>query len=790
MLRNYLKVAWRSLKKDRQSSFLNLVGLSTGLACALFIYLWVTDELQVDKFNEKDSQVFRVMENRLRTGDIWTSPTSSGPMAAAMKADLPEVLYAVTERPAEDFTLTVGEKGEKNVRANGKYSGKDCFNIFSYGLVQGSPDQVLADKNSIILSEPLALKLFNTTSNIIGKTVELQHKEQYTVSGVFKAVPANATEQFEFVLQVDRLFTEKEWLKSWSNTGCVTRILLKEGTDVEQFNRKLAGFVKAKTNGEIKHRTPFIKLYSEDYLYGTYENGVVTGGRITYVKMFIIIAIFILIIASINFMNLSTAKAARRMKEIGIKKVAGASRGSLMLQYMGESVMLTCMALALAVLMVALLLPSFNTITGKQLMLTFDPKLAVSFLLIALLTGLLAGSYPALYLSGFKPITVLKGKLVNSAGELWIRKGLVVFQFTISAVLVVSVMVVYQQIMFVQNKNLGYKKDNVITFAREGKLASEDHLDAFLAQVKNVPGVENATYIAHNMAGHNSGTSGLRWPGRDPEDRTEFENVAVSYGMLETMGFEMKAGRPFSRDFALDSNAIIFNEAGIKYMGMKDPLGQKVELWGETRHIIGIVKDFHFESLHENVKPLFFRLNPGATDWAAIKIQAGREKETIAGLEKLYRQFNPGFLLNYKFLDEDFQRMYVAEKRISILSRYFAGLAILISCLGLFGLAAYTAQRRQKEIGVRKIVGASTGNVVMLLSRDFFKLVLIAVLIAFPLAWWATSQWLQGFAYHITPGIDTFLFAGVAMLLITCVTISYQAIRAALANPAISLRTE
>lgn len=787
MLKNYLKVAWRSLKKDRQSSLLNLVGLSTGLACALFIYLWVTDELQVDKFNEKDSQIFRVMENRIRTGDIWTSPTTSGPMAEAMKADLPEVLYAVTERPAEDVTLTVGEK---NVKADGKYSGKDVFHIFSYGLMQGSADKVLADKSSIVLSEPLALKLFNTASDIIGKTVELQHKEQYTVSGVFKAMPANATEPFEFILPVDKLFGEKEWLKSWGNTGCVTRILLKDGTDVDQFNRKLAGFVKAKSNGEIKHRTPFLKRYSEDYLYGTYENGVVTGGRITYVKMFIIIAIFILIIASINFMNLSTAKAARRMKEIGIKKVAGASRGSLMLQYMGESVMLACIALAIAVLMVALLLPSFNTLTGKQLMLTFEPKLAISFLLIALLTGLLAGSYPALYLSGFKPIAVLKGRLVNSAGELWIRKGLVVFQFTISAVLVVSVMVVYQQIKFVQNKSLGYRKDNVLTFMREGKIASEDHLDAFLAQVKALPGVESATYIAHNMAGHNSGTSGLKWPGRDPEDRTEFENVAVSYNMLETMGFEMKAGRTFSREFALDSNAIIFNEAAIKYMGMKEPLGKTVELWGETRHIIGVVKNFHFESLHEDLKPLFFRLNPDATYMAAVRLQAGREKETIAGLEKLYHQFNPGFSLNYKFLDEDYQRMYVAEKRISILSRYFAGLAILISCLGLFGLAAYTAQRRQKEIGVRKIVGASTSNVVMLLSRDFFKLVLIAVLIAFPLAWWATGQWLKDFAYHITPGIDTFLIAGMAMLLITCLTISYQAIRAALANPVVSLRTE
>lgn len=786
MFKNYLKLAWRGLKKDRQSSLLNLVGLSTGLACALFIYLWVTDEWQVDKFNEKDSQVFRVMENRIKSGGIWTSPTTSGPMAAAMKADFPEVLYAVAEWPDWKYTISVGEN---DIRSAGKYSGKDFFNIFSYPLIRGNRAQVLADNNSIVLSEPLAMKLFNTT-DIVGRTVELDHAEQCTVSGVFKAPPANATEQFDFVLPIDKQFTQKKWIKSWGNTGAHTRILLREGTDVEAFNRKLAGFVKAKTNGETKHRTPFVQRYSENYLYGTYENGVVTGGRITYVKLFIIIGIFILIIASINFMNLSTAKAAKRMKEIGIKKVAGASRGSLVMQYMGESVLLSCMALVLALLMVALLLPSFNVITGKQLVMPFHLKPALVFLLIAVITGLLAGSYPALYLSGFKPVTVLKGRLVNPIGELLIRKGLVVFQFTISAVLVVSVLVVYKQIKFVQNKNLGYKKDNVITFQREGKLSTEEHLETFLEQVRKVPGVVNAAFIAHDMTGHNSGTSGLKWPGRDPEDRTEFENVAVSYGTLETMNFEMKEGRAFSKDFGADSNAIIFNEAGIKYMGLKEPLGKTVELWGEKRHIIGVVKDFHFESLHEEVKPLFFRLNPGATYQAAIKLQDGREKETLAGLDKLYSSFNPGFSFNYKFLDEGYRRMYAAENRISVLSRYFAGLAILISCLGLFGLAAYTAQRRQKEIGVRKVVGASIGNVVVMLSRDFLKLVFISVLIAFPLAWWITGQWLEGFVYHITPGAGTFLVAGGAMLLITCITISYQALKAALANPVVSLRTE
>lgn len=787
MLKNYFKMAWRSLLNNRQSSFLNLVGLSTGLACALFIYLWVADELAADRFNEKDSRLYRVMENRIRAGGIWTSPTTSGPMAAAMKAGMPEVEYAVTEQPFDNATLSAREN---DVRANGKFTGRDFFKMFSYPLLQGNADQVLADNNSIVISETLARKLFNTTENIVGKTVELQHEKQYTVSGVFKPAPLNATEQFDFLLPIDIRFASNIYIGSWGNTGTYTRVLLREGTDIDRFNSKLAGFVKTQTNGEIKHRTPFLKRYSEDYLHGSYENGVATGGRITYVKMFTIIAVFILLIASINFMNLSTARAARRMKEIGIKKVAGASRFSLMLQYMGESVLLTFIALAVAVLLVVFLLPSFNNITGKQLTLSISPAMIGFFVLITLMTGLLAGSYPALYLSGFKPIAVLKGRLASSAGELWVRKGLVVFQFAISAVLIVSVMVVYKQIAFVQNKNLGYKRDNVIMFDREGKLDAEDHLEAFIARVRSVPGVVSATYIAHNMTGHNSGTSGVRWPGRDPEDRTEFENVAVSYDAEKTMGFEIKEGRTFSKDFASDSNAIIFNEAAIKYMAMKDPLGKTVQLWGETRHIIGVVKDFHFESLHEDVKPLFFRLNAGNTYAVAIKIRAGREKETIASLESLYRQFNPGFTFNYQFLDEGYQKMYAAEKRIGVLSRYFAGLAILISCLGLFGLAAYTAQRRQKEIGVRKVVGASVSSVVVLLSKEFLKLVVLAVLIALPLAWWATHSWLEGFAYHVTPGIGMFVLAGAVTLLITCVTISYQAVKAALANPVHSLKAE
>lgn len=787
MLKNYFRTAWRSLLKDRQFSLLNLLGLATGLACALLIYLWVSDELQVDHFFKNDDRLYRIMENRVKTDGIWTAPSSPGPMADAMKADFPEVQYAVTERRPSDHTLSIPQK---DIIASGKFTGKDFFQVFSYELLYGNPGQVLTDKHSIVLSERLAMQLFNTTRDLIGKTIEFEHRDQYTVSGIFKNPPASATEQFDYLLPFAVLYDTQDWLRSWGNTGCFTYVLLKPGTDVNRFNSRLAGYIKAKTNNEIKHRTPFASRYSENYLYGNYENGVVTGGRISYVKMFSIIAIFLIVIACINFMNLSTARAAGRMKEIGVKKVMGAGRSSLALQYLGESVLLTLIAFLFSLLLVVILLPFFNTITGKQLVLTWSPGMIASFLLIVLITGLIAGSYPALYLSGFKPVAVLKGRLMQRSGELWIRKGLVVFQFTISAILIISVIVVYKQIAFIQSKNLGYNRDHVITFDREGVLDSASHLEAFINQVNKLPDIVSATYIGHNMTGHNGGTYGIQWPGRAPNDQTEFESVATAYDVLPTMGFEMKEGRAFAREFPSDSNAILFNEAGIRFMGMKDPVGKKVVLWGEPKTIIGVVKDFHFESLHEQVKPLFFYFNPDNSYLVAVRIKAGHTSAAIAALENLYRDFNPGFPLNYRFLDEGYQKMYAAEARTGVLSRYFAGLAIIISCLGLFGLAAFTAQKRQKEISIRKVLGANTVKIVRLLAAEFLALILIANLIAIPVAAYAMSRWLSGFAYRtaITGGI--FIIAGISAVLIALLVIGSQAVKAAVINPVQSLRNE
>ena len=489
-------------------------------------------------------------------------------------------------------------------------------------------------------------------------------------------------------------------------------------------------------------------------------------------------------------MNLSTARASRRIKEVGVKKAIGARRTALVYQYLGESLSIAFLSLLVSLLLVSLFLPQFNSITEKQLTLPWGVPLVLSLLGVVLFTGLMAGSYPALYLSGFNPATVLKGKLNTGIGEVWTRKGLVVFQFTLSVILIVSVWVVYQQIEFVQSQNLGYEKDNILLFVREGQLREEEKLETFLAEISNVPGVVAASSTGHDMTGHNGGTYGVEWPGKDPDDRTEFERVAVNYDMIEMLDIKMKEGRPFSKDFSTETAKIIFNEAAIEFMGLTDPVGKTVQLWDRDMEIIGVTKNFHFESFHEVVKPLFFYLNPQHTDYAMVKIAAGREQEALAELQQMQGKFNPGFSLDYWFLDQDYQALYAAEQRVSSLSKYFAGIAILISCLGLFGLAAFTAERRLKEIGIRKILGSSDFDIVRLLSGDFTKMVLAAIAIALPISYFAAQRWLQNFAFHIDLQWWYFAGAGLLALLIAWLTVGLQTFRAAKVNPVECLKDE
>lgn len=799
MIRNSFKIAWRNLIRDRQFSFLNLMGLSTGLACALLIFLWVKDETSVDKFHEKDSRLYQVMKTSPGSdGSIGTYESTPAPLAQLMMNEMPEVEYASSVFKRDEMGII--SAGDKHIKAKSQFVDMNYFNVFSYRLLQGDKRKILSGKYAIVISDKLALKLFNTTDNIIGKIVSWELGEKldgpYTVTGIFEAPPANASVQFDIIFNYALYFDtykETSGLNYWGSNSALTYVVLNKGINVNKFNEKIREYSRAKykalhgTDGLQWEGKIFLQRYSERYLFNHYENGIQAGGRIEYVKLFSIIAIFILVIACINFMNLSTAKASRRIKEVGIKKVVGAGRRTLILQYMGESLVMAFLSLIIGILFVFLLLPAFKEITGKDLHLHFNTSIIISIISITAITGFIAGSYPALYLSGFKPALVLKGKFTTSASESWIRKGLVVFQFTVSVVLIISVLVIYKQMNLIQNKNLGYNKDNIISFSNEGKL--RNGLNTFLTEVRKIPGVVNASSMDGDMTGNHSGGGGIDWPGQPPGKGIEFHGLDVDADLIGTLNLKMTEGRFFSGQFGAEEEKVIFNEAAIDAMGLKNPVGQTVTMWGAKKQIVGVVKNFHFESLYKKVEPFFFRFQQNNRN-VLVKLKAGKERETIARLGKFYKTYNIGLPFEYKFLDDDYRKLYASEQRVAVLSRYFAGIAIIISCLGLFGLAAFTAQKRQKEIGIRKVVGASASNIAALLSKDFLKLVLIAVLIAFPLAWWAMREWLNGFAYRINIGAGVFLAAGFSIILITLLTISFQSIRAALANPVKSLRTE
>ncbi|MDV3309729.1 MAG: ABC transporter permease, partial [Cyclobacteriaceae bacterium] len=747
---------------------------------------WVSDELQVDRFHEHKDRLYQVLENVNQDGKTITRITTAGPTAEALASEMPEVEYAVTATYLRipDNVLSIDDR---DISARCLYASSDYLNVFSFPLIHGSRDNALSDKKSIVLTEELASRLFGTADAAMGKTVVWQHEKEFQVTGVLKNIPEVSSVKFDFILTFEEFKSANDWVTSWYNTAPQTFILFKPGADIHQFNRKIAELIRTKTEGHALHRTPFVAKYSDLYLYGSYENDVQSGGRIEYVRLFSIVAIFILLIACINFMNLSTARASRRMKEVGMKKAVGARRGTLVLQYLSESTLIAFLALLLAMLFVMLLLPRFNLITEKQLTIPIDMNFVGLLLGIVLITGLTAGSYPALYLSRFSPLTVLKGKLNNFMGEAWARKGLVVFQFTLSIILIVGVWVVYRQILFIQTQNLGYDRNNVVMIPCNDQLGKRQ--ETFLTVLEGIPGVVAASSGGHDMTGHNGGTYGVEWPGKNPDDRTEFERLSVRYGFLETLGIEMLEGRAFSRDFA-DSTSIIFNEAAIEFMGMSDPIGKTVKLWGRDMTIIGVAKNFHFETFRDVVKPAFFWLAPYPPEIIMVKVQSENVPEILERIQAAYEEFNPGFPFSYKFLDDDYQALYAAERRVAILSRYFAGLAVLISCLGLFGLAAFTAERRTKEIGIRKVLGSTTFSIVRLLSAEYTKMVLASIAIALPLSYFAASRWLDGFVFRAELEWWLFAGAGLAALLIAWLTVGLLTMKAARVNPAECLRNE
>jgi ABC-type antimicrobial peptide transport system permease subunit len=786
MLKNYLKIAWRNLWKNKTFSLINILGLALGMACSLLIMLWVQDEMKMDRFHANDARLFSVMENQFYSGAINTYAATPGLLAEAIVKDIPEIEMASQVLWEEQPVFRVKDIFDNE---KGRYVQGDFLNMFSFELAQGDKNTALKRPDGVVISKKLAEKYFKG-QDPIGKTIRVDNKDDVIVTGVLKEIPAYSSMKFEFLMSYDRWVKGNEWAKEWGNNGPRCVVLLSKNANVEKVNAKIKDYIKTKNkNSNVEL---FLINYGKSYLYSKWEAGKQNGGRIEYVRMFTIVAIFILVIACINFMNLATARSVKRAKEVGLRKVVGAYRSSLVGQFLGESVLITFLSLLFALLIVLVLIPSFNNLTEKRLTLDFfNPFLWIWLIGLTIITGIVAGSYPAIFMSSLNPVTILKGALKFKPSATYFRQGLVVFQFGLSILLILSMIVIYRQIDYIQTKNLGFSRENML-YIPDIEKGMAENFASFKQALENEAGIKSVSHAQASPLDVGSSTMGISWPGKDTTQQMLFSVNPAGYDYIKTMGIQLLDGRDFSREYGTDSTNYLINEAAAAKIGYKDPVGKELTMWGKKGKIIGLMKNFHIGSLHVPIDPLIVNLQPAKTVWgvALIRTQAGQTDLAIRNIEKVFKRYNPGLPFKYHFADEEFGNQYKAENVVSKLANYFAFLAIFISCLGLFGLAAFTAEQRTKEIGVRKVLGASVGNLVGMLSADFVKLVGIAAIIAFPVAWYFMQSWLEKYAYRIDLEWWYFVAAGIAALIIALVTVSFQAIKAALMNPVKSLKSD
>jgi ABC-type antimicrobial peptide transport system permease subunit len=791
MLAHNILITFRSFKRFRSSFVINLFGLSAGLTSALLIYLWVYDELSIDRFHEKGKRLYQVRRHTPGPDKVMeTHSSNSVLLPAALETSMPEVEYIVPLRPTPPANLVAGAH---SVKATGAFAGKDFFHAFSFPVIHGSPVNALAGKYDLAISEQLAFSLFGSATAAIGKTVrwDLNHfGGDHTISAVF-VKPKLSSEAFDFLITYE-LFLEKNQMDvNWGSNPILVNLTLKPTADVNAFSKKLSALYSAARSSDSEWRDEqiFLQPYGDLYLHNRFENGQESGGRIEYVFLFSAIGIVILVIACINFMNLSTARALRRLKEVGIKKTMGAQRRTLIAQHLGEAVVLAFLSFMISIIIVVLLLPQFNLLTGKQLWLQEAWSSFAGAAVIVLFTGVISGSYPAFYLSAFRPVDILKGKLASSTKEKFVRQGLVVFQFSISLLLLVGVFVIYDQLKFVQNKSIGYNRNNIILIRKQGEL--NKHLENFLTEVRETPGVIQASSIGASLTDNTNSSWGHNWEGQLPgNDKLEFSGATINFGFTETMGLQLAAGRSFSTALNDNDTKIMLNETAVKKMDMTDAVGKWMELFGTKREIIGVVKDFHFQSMYSDIRPLFLMVNPSYTNTIIIRLAEGQREQTINRVENIFKKIAPGTPFDFTFLDDEYTKLYQSEQRVSKLTTYFSVIAILLSCLGLFGLAAFSTERRVKEISVRKVLGCSDWKIVRLLTGEFAQVVIIACILTLPLSYYYSQQWLETFAYRIDLKWWIFGGAGTLTLATALVTVGVQTIKAARKNPVEYLKSE
>jgi putative ABC transport system permease protein len=775
MLKNYFKITWRNIKNSKVYSFINIMGLAVGMACCILILLWVQDELSYDKFHENYSNIYRTIPE-LQNNKVSANPLA---LAAVFKEQYPEV----REITRFCFRSWLFKHGDKMFSENGAMVDAEFLKVFTFPLIKGTAEKVLEGRESIVLSERAAARYFGT-QDPIGQSILINNNTELIVTGILKDVPPNSHLQFDFLasmkLQGDREHT------SWSFEAR-TYALLEKNVNIEDFAEKISGFVmehdKRTNQTVVLHIQPLSKVH----LYSL--NGT---DPIIYVYIFLTIAIAILIIACINFINLSTARSNTRAKEIGMRKVVGAERSDLIRQFIGESLILSAIALLVSVGLVSLLLPAFNNLAQKELALNFADNISTLFLLIGIIlfTGLASGSYPAFLLSSFKPANILRrGKLQAGSGGFVLRKILVVGQFTATIVLIIGTIIMYKQLNYIRNKDIGLDRDHVVAIPMDREL--RQNYRSIKNEIKRNPNVINVSAARRYPTGIGH-FNPVYWEGKGPEDYVTMTDASVDYDYFETLGMKIIQGRSFSEDYATDGENYVLNEEALRITGLESPIGKLFSCWEDEGKIIGIVKNFHASSLHSEIGPVIFTLSQrhGSHRYIFVKIRPNDVPGTLAFLEGKAAEFAPNNLFEYRFLDDVFDGQYRGDQRRGEIYKYFTFLAIFISCLGLFGMASFTAEQRTKEIGIRKVLGASIVNILTMISKDFLLLLVVSNIIAWPIAYFLMSSLLNNYAYRTGIAVWIFIASGVAAIFVALLTVGIKIVRAAYANPVDSLRYE
>ena len=812
MLKNYFKIAIRNLQRNKAFSFINIFGLAIGLATCTLIMLYIFSESGYDTHNKDANRIFRIATEAGQLGDIKEKPwaATSAPIAWGLKEDMPEVEQTarLLKFPNLDKMLLKYEHGndiKQFYETNGYYVDSTFFQIFTYPFIYGDASNALKEPNSIVISDAVAQKLFGS-ENPVGKSINIGlsfGNFNYKVTGVFdnSFIKSHIPVNFLLSMRNGDLGTWVDAQTNWAtNNLFYTYVKLKEGTDPKNFEAKLQAFIDRRGGTDMKalgiSKKLFIQPVQDIYLHSDLDNEIAPNGNITYLYILGTIALFVLLIACINFMNLSTARSGKRAKEVGIRKVIGAEKRSLVFQFLGESMMLSILALLLAVLIAYALLPFFNNLTQKNLQLFDDPSLWVCISGLTILSGIISGFYPAFYLSSFKSISVLKGKLLNNFSAVAIRKGLVVFQFIISICLIFAAIVIMKQLNYLENKQLGFNKNQQIILPLQGK-NERNHYADLRDELLKTPDIKYVTSGSTYPGIPNVEDMLFYAEGKSIHDVTDIHLATVGNDYFKTLGFTVLEGRGFSKEYTADSNSIVLNEAALKELGypLKSSVGRKIYFDFKGMHtvmqIVGVVKDFNFESLYNSIKPFGFTTSMGNKySYVIANTSTKNYASLLKHIQTSWNKINPDAPFLYSFLNNDFQKNYEKAQRVSLIVSYFTFIAILIACLGLFGLSAFSAEQRTREIGIRKLLGASVQSVLMLVSKEFLSLVIIAFIISIPLTWWGMHKWLQDFAYRINISWWIFAIAGILAIFIAALTVSFQAIKAAVSNPAKSLRTE